>query len=342
MPQVGVEAFRKEMPLPEPADRYSAEAPQLPKALKEGIVEETQDGEYSVEAGPNNLLPAPQPSIPPALRHINLSKIETRTDFMRELNGAIPLNDFNLPKYFYRCDLITTQLLPTNNPSAEEAPDALQSMVEAATVFLDYHHGYPTLKTGMPFWSKLNHESTESFSAFCAYLELGGIRSFLSLQQYTPELLTEWFHLYSWAHRATSYDMFRAAHHERMRVERIMRTENTHYEESTKIYARIVQAFGQKTADELNGMEADKLIGMLEKVVKMQRVAAGLTANGGAEDKSSSKTGISVEVQMRQIAEKSGHQSSRNEDVDMQSLLGDLDALNAAQELIVRVNGGTK
>lgn len=329
--ELGVDHFRKIKPQLEVQDADSVEAPQRPTALDAApeVIEPTEI------QGPNELISAPAQQLPHALRKIDFSTCTTRERLMAQLNANLPLNEYNLPRYIYRVDLLDHLLLLQQ--AHQGAYVALQDSLMNAIVHLDYSQGFPAFEDGKAFWQKTNYESDEAFSAFAMYLEQTGARTLNGIPQ-ASELLLVWFHIYNWSHRATAYDVFRAAHHQRMRTQRIMMTEDRHYLEAEKIFSRVTKALGNKTDEELLGVEPDKLVSMLEKLSKMQRVAVGLPANGGIPDEKAPTT-TSVEVISRTIAKKSGDGAEHVDDFDSDMLLADPETLAMAQELIVKVNG---
>lgn len=338
MPELDVGHFRKDQEELAVLDSDSVEAPSRPSALDtpqdQNDLTEVVDGEVLPSTLPVPI--APVSSLSPFQR-IDFLKIESRRQLMSELNSILPLNEFNLPRYFYRADLLDFHRLA--DLRRDDSETQLQETLESATVMLDYHHGYPTLDGGMPFWTQLGYESTEAYGAFALYVEQAGARTFVGMTAYDPALLAEWFHTYCWMYRAKAYDMFRITHHSRMRMHRIMDTEDNHYLESQKIYARLIKAFGGKTQEELAAMEPNDLINALEKVVKIQRVSAGLPASGAPES-ARNEHPLSVEVQMRQIAKSDGTHQVNEEDHDTFALLQNPDALKSAQELIIKIGGG--
>lgn len=92
------------------------------------------------------------------------------SDAVHFLSRTIPANEFGLPVYFLRSDLLGAAL---------SGPYITQEDVDAASVGLFYTDGYPTLPTGSSFWSQLPHEPKIAHLAFTKYLEQGeldGIR----------------------------------------------------------------------------------------------------------------------------------------------------------------------
>lgn len=258
---------------------------------------------------------------------INLSRIETRLDLVKEAARTLPLNEFNLPTYIYRTDLLNVDML-----------DHLEDMLTSAKIFLEYHHGFPTIKNDLPLWSQLEWEPKVAFEAFLQYLELPGGRTLRGIPNIAPDLLVQYYHMYYWGPRALSFDMFVTAHHERLRHQRIFEIEDTHWQASKTLFARLNNAVERIDDDKLAEMEPDKLIKMMAAAVNMQRLAAGLPTGGhhkGAEEGSKAP---SIEVSMRQMAENSGVTPTAPQELDFSGIYNDPEALKAAQSIIIKVN----
>ncbi len=336
MAELDVSHFRTvSEPLKADVDLNSVEAPARPKALQDNIVvEQVQSIEPTEIVGPNDIVVAPK-MLPPALRRIDFENVQSREELFQGLNATIPLNEFNLPKYTYRVDLVDYRLLLLRWRQTDV--DGLQDHLTNAIVHLDYSQGFPTFMSGLPFWSKADYESKEAYDAFLQYLEQPGARTFDAIPNIAAELLRGYYHLYMWAHRARAYDMFQAAHHQRLRLSRIMKTEDSHYLQAEKMVSKIAQALNGKTAEDLAAVDADKLVSMFEKLTRVQRIAIGLPANGGIDD-SKAPANTSVEVTMRTIAKKSGQDAIHDDTDDMEMMLADVDVLTLAQEFVVKVN----
>jgi hypothetical protein len=356
MAELDVSHFRQPVEeLPLPANVDSDEAPTRPQALdsQDDIPDSEPTSTVEAEILPPALV-EPTPHYAPfakaasvSFQRIDFGKIQTREDLMRSLNESLPLNEFNLPKYFYRPDMLDHYKLSRDQETERSAaldptmcsspPTSLvQQHLEQATVFLDYHHSYPTLKDGTAFWCRLDWEGSDAFTAFSEYLSQGGVRTLHGMPAFPKDLLNQWYHLYCWGLRARAYDMYRTMHHMRMRAHRIMHTEDNHYLESEKAFNKVVKAFDSIDEKTLSDIEPDKLVKMMEALHRMQRVSAGLPASN-ALDESKAPKQVSVEVTARQVAANEGR---RNEDDNATPLeiLGNPDALAAAQELIVKIH----
>lgn len=273
-----------------------------------------------------------------AFRGLDFARIETRTDLVRELTRTLPLNEYNLPVYVYRTDLLTWDPFAWQRESQED-PIALRTKLSdqltAATIYLGYHQGYPTVKGEEPFWGQLEWESRHGFEAFLQYLDQHGARTLHRMDNIEPGLLREYYHQNYWHLRATAYDAFQAAHHARLRERRIFEVEDQHYTRAKKLFDKVATHLEGVTEEELADIPFDRLAGALEKISRVQRVAVGLntTSKDGAPVGQSS-----VEVVMRQVAERSAPTKKTDDFVDMDILLNDPETLSQAQELIIKVS----
>jgi hypothetical protein len=342
--ELDISHFQKpKQPKPSEGSRQdSVEAPVLPAVIAEQIAQSSVlEGEIlppPTESVPPTVPVEPIPTVPTipiALRGFDLDKISSRAEMVRALTANLPLNEFNLPIFLYRPDMLDhSLLLDSENLVRRE----LEEMIDAAEVQIDYAEGFPTIQFGSPIWSQLPFEGRESFQAFLEYLELPGTRGIHHVTSVAPELVSEWYHLYYWKIRATAYDLFRMAHHARLREQRILSVEGDHYALSERLFKRLSKALGTKTDEDLAGMEFSELVTNLEKVARLQRQAAGLSATGGGKDDMGVHRPTSVEVVMRQTAQEEGSKQSQADELDMSAILQDENALKSAQELILRVH----
>lgn len=371
MAELDLDYFRR--PLPPSPENTSSEVDESCSPHVKGVGPLDDEGAQSLDG--ELLLPSVRPSIPQALhdvrssfvpenlvpsafRGIDFDKVETRTQLVKALAKNLPLNEYNLPDYYYRPDLLNPAdfKLDAQSPSTEwdgqsafgGPPPAhynpsrgrwqrCQELLAASTIHLDYAQGFPALESGQPFWSRLAHESAEAFSAFLQYADLPGARTLTDVSAYPLEQVNEWCYQNYWQQRAAAMDMFRIAHHARLRERRILSLEGDHWAQGEKLFKKLSAALDSKTAQDLAGMDPVDLVNMLTKAAQLQRSAVGLSPNGGG-DKTEIKA-PSVEVTMRQIAKGDGSQHRNDGDsANFDVLLSDPDAINAAQELIIKVN----
>lgn len=272
-------------------------------------------------------------ALPAVLRGLDVSKVETRTDFIRELSRTLPLNEYNLPIYIYNPAFLDVGLLL--GTQRVDAKQLLGDMLTNSITYVQYDHGFPTLKDDLPIWSQLPWETRVAFEAFLQFLELEGARGIHKIPNITPDLLKEWFHENIWNYRAKAYDAYLTAHHTRLREKRIFSVQDDHFKKSQKLLEKVTIALEAKTSDHMESMDFDKLVTAFGRLAKVQQdsLQIGMPKDGVPQ------VGSSVEVIMRKAAEGQGQiRKIDNDTVDMEALLSDPTALDAAQELIIKVN----
>ncbi|TXH42032.1 MAG: hypothetical protein E6Q97_36445 [Desulfurellales bacterium] len=282
----------------------------------------------------NDIFEAPQIEGPidlltPISRKIDTSRITSRADFIKELSAHIPLNEYDLPRYIYRADLLDFQLVVSRAPESQ-----IQEMLETATIYLEYFQGFPTFKDGNPVWAQMGHEPQESFEAFMYYLEMEGARSLNLMTAFPLSKLNDWYYCYFWAARAKAHDMYRIAHHSRLREQRIFKTENSHYLEAERLFGQLSKLLNTLSPDRWAEVDPPQLVSMLDRVAKLQRISAGLDAQKAGNTQ---PTNTSIEIQMRNLAQESVQNRSDSVDDNSQALLTNPEALQIAQELVLKV-----
>lgn len=270
--------------------------------------------------------PADDVQLPYVLRALSVGELPaTRWQLIRELSRQIPLDDYNLPQYLYRSDVLDPTLL--------QNPKTAQDLLNSAIIHVTWDQGFPTIHHEDPLWAKLPFEPENAFRAFLAYASQAGVRQLNEIEFESKELLLEWFHTFYWVPRAKALDMFRAAHHYRLRERRILELEDNHWVEGEKIMKRLQNAIANKTAEDLAELDIDKLISSMERVAKIQRASVGLSSNGGEREMPKS---TSVEVAIKQASE-DGTQRRIEENALDPMLFDDPDTLSKAQDLIIKV-----
>lgn len=305
------------------------------------------------------------------LRQLDPKRLHTKWRLIEQLTPTIPLNQFDMPEFIYRADLldhtyIQETLLKAHgvdtqrnlaNPSPEEvAPTTIspadkesadkstgtianlgeiQEQLHAAMVSLDYYQGFPTIE-GVPLWRRMDFEPENAHDAFIAYLEQSGTRQLHELIAYDRKDLQEWFHTYYWGFRCKSFDMFAVASAQRTRIQRMLRAEDSHYVQAERILAQLKGRFDNITAEELTELGLEKAVSVFEKLVKVQRISVGLPANGSATADDEKKTAPTTNIIMQQIAEKSPEQrQTEEEQIDI--LADSPEFLEEAQKLIIKM-----
>lgn len=295
----------------------------------------------------------PQKTLPfGPLRRINARNIANLADLVRQLTQALPLNNYGLPDYIYRSDLLNFQAFrqlekPVNELHDDTISD-LQSQLAAAIYPLTYDDGYPLTPQGFPLWDIMPHEPKEAHAAFIEYLEFAGVRQISKLTSYPLDDVAEWNTLYFWSIRVKAYDLYRVAHHERQKIVRLLNTEDDHFAMASQLMEECKKYFSQtplidaegKVAD---GMDYKEVISVMEKLVKIQRISVGLPmqSNAIAKDGDITRTMVPTEVIMRQITEKQGGSKENKMVDDFDILKEDPEGVDMAQELIVRYQNQT-
>lgn len=283
--------------------------------------------------------------------------ISERARVMRELCESIPNNEYGLPTYLYRADLI---------PGGFESlpPKEQNDYIDAATVELDYQQGFPVLPDGEPFWSTLPGEHPDAHRAFIHYLDMPRqaakddrgqiglatpVRQLHLLKDMTGKSTSDlmgWCIMFYWPQRARAYDMFIMASHNKQKEYRLQEAENSHFGIATKFieYAQtfLDGVFADPNKYELTPKEA---MDLLVKMIQVQRLSLGVAPFGSSNGKGAGGSdalpqGASFEVILRQIAQNAGMATGTNKGSDVtRQLFDDPEALESAQELIIKLNG---
>lgn len=293
---------------------------------------------------------APISRVPTALRGIALSRISSRSELVCALTHNLPRNDYNMPKLIYRPDLLDPSIFHTSDPTPSAVPDlpiphaiaedtnkfqAMQDLLDASTIILNYYEGFPALSNGKPIWDKFDWESPTDFSHFKQYLALPGARTASLLSPDAQLCFSELFHVNYWAIRCLASDTFAVIHYQRMREQRILKTDDKHFLESEALLTTLLALKNEVEWDALKE-DPKQYVEVLERLTKIQRAALGHSAQGGGEHEHSVQ---SIEVLLRKIAPQAVPTAeNKAEGLDITQLLTDPASLERAQELILRVN----
>lgn len=251
------------------------------------------------------------------------------------LSRGIPQNEYGLPLYFIRSDMLPNSIYTKGTITQDD--------VDASTQDIHYHEGFPTLSDGRIFWGQLPHEPHTSYVLFKRWLELGeieGIRlqeTLASQEQVEMGTVSNAYKEFYWGSRSRAYDLFIVAAEQKKREHRIRKAESKHFQESdTLLHALLARFDDPEWIDSLSAKEA---IDVFETLVKIQRQSLGLNQNTGSPTNSKMAPGSSAEVIFRQIAQQSAQEGGGSETMtQLQELLGNRDSAMLAQELILRVN----
>ncbi len=268
----------------------------------------------------------------------------TRLGVFKQVALKTPSNDLGLPDVIYRSDVITEDF-----PNLDLVKQG--EMLEAASIVISYREGFPTLPDGTSLWSQLPFESDDHYVAFKKYLEQVdtlGIRRLEVIAQdgtVTQETLTCLFDYYYWSPRCKAYDLFRIAASEKMREQRIMKITDVHFLESEKMLTPLLHYFNELDEDGkvkwLQDIEPKDALAALDKLMKIQRVSAGMSAHGGQNGEVAPVQGQSLEVRLRQIVKSAEDPLANNNQsgtTDWDILLNNPEAAMQIQDLAIKVH----
>lgn len=282
--------------------------------------EAIEDADFRQVAPPQNLMVLPERC--------------TRGEVIEHLSRQIPQNEYGLPLFYVRSDLLDlNRHLHQGHISQDEA--------DAAAELLTYQDGYPTFRSGSPFWVQMPHEPYPAYLLFQRYLDLAeseGIRLVDSLaraENVPLEQIREYFMEFFWSSRARAYDLFIVAAEQKRREVRTRKTENKHYEQAGTLLEGIVSRL---TDDKLDELDASELLDALEQMVKIQRLSLGLTGQSASTINRDLAPASSVEVILRQLTKNSGPQQEGAENLQnrLALLMQDESTAMQVQELIVK------
>lgn len=260
----------------------------------------------------------------------------TRGDVIRHLSKPIPLNEYQLPDFFYRSDL-----LPANIYSMS------MTDCDAAVVNLDYYEGYPTYDNGKIFWFQLPHEQFHHYTLFQRYLnqpEEIGLRQLQTLameNNYSTDKVVELASEYMWAWRSRAYDLFQVAAERKRREVRARSVENKHYQKSEGLIEALMLKFTDNP-EWINELSPKEAITALMDLAKLQRMSVGLAANGNAGAAPMNPEGAANGADlMRELTRNlNGNAEGLGINTNLQQLLKDPKFAFNAQALIIQVRGG--
>lgn len=284
------------------------------------------------------------------LKFVDVKKCKNTAQLIEMLSQGISLNEYKLPEFIFRADILDVGMIveaistynrtttTTSFPPAQSRADGMQdiyAMLDAATVHLTYHEGYPAMPNGVPFWTKLDFEPDEAYEAFIQYLELGGARRISALQGFDLEEVREYFFLYYWDSRVVAFDMFRMIDHQRTKIQRMLITEDAHYQRAQRLLNKLDVYLNQAEFDE-ESLTPDRAIAMMEKLIKIQRISVGLSANGETKENTDVRKMVKPSELMRNVTGTEIVSADNVDDFDI--LTSDLESIEMAQELILRMN----
>lgn len=280
--------------------------------------------------------------VPNALRGIDLSSITSRAQLLCSLTNNIPQNEYNLPRFIYRPDLLDHHLFSAQkneDPLLEnERFREMQDQLDSATIKLDFYEGFPSID-GSPIWQKLPFESPTDFDVFERYTKIPGARQLGNIVNTssnggpTLQEAQELYHLYFWGFRTLAHDTFAIAHYQRLKQQRILSTDNVHFLEAEKLLSNLQAHFNEINWELVKDPQV--FVTILEKVTKLQRMALGQSATGEKTAQTPS-----LELIMRNLT--AGQENLKPQESSQKGameILSDPTLTDKAQELIIRYNG---
>lgn len=266
------------------------------------------------------------------LQRILLPENATRATAIAQISQNIPQNEYGLPIYFYRSDMLPHDL-----------SSLTQDDVDAAAVDLSYHEGYPTFGNGKIFWYQLPHEPMSEFFIFQKYLDQAesiGLRQLqlLSMEQNIGmDRIFDLSREYYWHERARAYDIFQIAADRKRREIASRKVQTKHQDAAAQVLAQILRKF--EDPDYINSLSPENAINALALLSKMERVSVGLASNGNAGNQSIDPSAGASGAQLLKELTKSlvGDGDGLGVDNNLKALLQDPKFALNAQALVIQV-----
>lgn len=267
-------------------------------------------------------------------------QLNPKATTIKNLSQSIPLNDYGLPEYLYRADLI--------DPTLNNNDNTLQDI---AIMHLDYSQGFAALPNGEAIWLPLPYEDPKSYGAFQAFLDMprasnsdAPVRQLNLLKPLTGcssmELLSMSY-MYYWPQRVRAYDLFMIASHTKAKELRTSGLENTHYNKAEKFIAFAEEYLEGVFADpETAGLSAKEAFDIMHKMMLMQRLSVGLSPNGAhaGKDINAVPQNASIEVIMQTVAKNAGDKKDDKSASNLTQLLyQNPEMLEQAQRIVIQV-----
>lgn len=243
----------------------------------------------------------------------------------------IPLNEFNLPRYIFRGDM-----LPAYGVLSNEALDN-------AAIMLDYSQGFPAQPDSSPIWEKMSHEHAQAHLLFVRYVqqvEELGVRQLhiLAHDEKVPlETVVEYSKMYYWGWRSRAYDLFEIAADRKRREIRARRADNDDFAKMSAL----IEKLHTSLEDVDFGMVApEDRIDMLNKLIALRKASVAVQAGGS--QKGNGGNGVaanaSVEMIMRQVVAVANPAADAKKDTgQLAKMLGNPNMMKIAQELTIKM-----
>ena len=311
------------------------------------------------------LLTSPAHCAPPATADLQSSDLRSRAEPIEDCSPAGTTKDApigfsavtgEIQKKISRGDL--EEVIDSNN--------IIANALRVAYVELGFDHGYPTIPSGMPFWSKLDFESGFAYACFQMFLEQGeeGPREIHQLlnndelfrvfqdnfgkestKQSLLFQLQEYFVIHYWYPRSRAFDLYRDTSERHSRLRRQSSMESRHYKLAKKALERLELCLDND--DFWAEVSPRVAFDALSKLVAIERVSTGLPA-GGPLPVNQQPEATSFEMIMRAVAQQQGATqisamgSTRDNGSHMKDMvdqiLTDPTTVKSLQEVIVRIS----
>jgi hypothetical protein len=299
-----------------------------------------------------------QPTNPP----VPAPRRDTKGSVFALLSRRSPLNEFGLPEYIYRADLVPLDI----NDSLSYSPEERHNFLQAATLRLSFPHGYPTIHEE-PLWSRFEWEPLDAHAAFVRFLELpetsnheNPIRILPLIAEATNlplEKIIDWADTYYWFWRARAYDLFLVACLRKQREQRISSIEGAHFTLAERLLKKISDYADKRldleiehinSIESITELETDTklrdIVSMAIDLTRVQRVALGLPATGPIRidgEGDGVRPHATVEDTFKGISSGAKHETTpERRGVEMDRLLANPDDLTLVQSLLVRMGRG--
>ena len=212
----------------------------------------------------------------PALATPEAELLET----FKALSARTPKDRNGFPSYF----LDHMHLPPDILIRSEKQQKA---HIDAAKIPLSLLEGYLSFNFNVPVWEQLDHEPSSYYSVFNAYLNMP-VRDMYELSKgmpaMSPAVMQSAYVLYYWEERSRAYDLLRPVAAAKLRDQRVLMTEDTHFQFSSRVLNQLGQELTQRTEDQegrpFAGMTAKHLIEAVSQMTEMQRIALRIPAKG--------------------------------------------------------------
>lgn len=294
------------------------------------------EGEFQEEDISRALAPMRAESDPWLIKQLLKETIETFGDLILALYKLVPQTDTDLPLFIYRVDIIpfdrVRDILLREEESLGARGRELEELFGPAIVQLKYDEGFPTMPSGNPIWEKFDFETNEAYSQFATYISDGPTRALYKLISYDPLEVIENSKRYYWTTRIRAFDVYRVAYHEKIRLHRALEAEDSHYLMADRMLKKLNLVFDETTVQDLKDLGVDKAVAVAEKLVKIQRDSVGLNNPKAYEDRLTAPT---MHKLVRKVTRSEAVE--RQETDETEHITNDLEALEMAQELIIKV-----